>query len=352
MANVLRQLSPWTEHLHDVGEWDLGFGNKIRLYNLFTSEVGNRNMPPGPRSMPVRDPSNMEPNTGRLVPKLCNRRTQEDEFKHFFISSFQTLPGIPQVYVSHGCEGECHESLVERFLHRVELFAQEKYGDGKGAVCLKRIPWQYEGSVDVRKIRLLSHLFEQCALVRDLKIQDIGPANFVAIVRHKLNSFLILQHDVRASRWDKFAPSLIESYLEFWSNVDTRGSGPQILIFLNVIYPLVQHSTWSARLGLSSGGRLQKRVEKELRGILGSNIGSSRKTLPTVLLSELRPVTRDDVMEWFSLHNIFDSEELRLRASLDMFTTGKRLSELKSMAEVELGLRDVHKRFVSNRGYV
>ena len=36
--------------------------------------------------------------------------------------------------------------------------------------------------------------------------------------------------------------------------------------------------------------------------------------IPCCALAELPPVTREDVLEWFSLNRIYDSEEKRMRA--------------------------------------
>jgi len=63
-------------------------------------------------------------------------------------------------------------------------------------------------------------------------------------------------------------------------------------------------------------------------------------------------VTRDDVMEWFSLHNIYDSEEVRLRALERVFQGGALPAGHKSMAEIELQLREIHRDFAIERGYL
>ncbi len=57
-------------------------------------------------------------------------------------------------------------------------------------------------------------------------------------------------------------------------------------------------------------------------------------------------------MEWFSLHDVFDSEELRLSTSMKMFTSAKQRFESRTMAEIEPWLREVHKRCVANEGYL
>jgi len=45
VADVLGQLSRWKEYLHDSGEAEVKHGVRIHLYNLYTDEVGNAELP-------------------------------------------------------------------------------------------------------------------------------------------------------------------------------------------------------------------------------------------------------------------------------------------------------------------
>ena len=45
LADILGQLSGWDDALHDCGEVEVKHGVKVHLVNLFTSEVGNSNLP-------------------------------------------------------------------------------------------------------------------------------------------------------------------------------------------------------------------------------------------------------------------------------------------------------------------
>jgi len=49
----------------------------------------------------------------------------------------------------------------------------------------------------------------------------------------------------------------------------------------------------------------------------------------------LKPIIRDDVLEWFSLHNILETEEQRLNAAGTIFGSVHTMAARKSMAEVE-----------------
>jgi serine/threonine protein kinase len=45
VAEVLSQISTWNSTLHDLGEVEVKHGLKIRVYNLFTDDVGNKELP-------------------------------------------------------------------------------------------------------------------------------------------------------------------------------------------------------------------------------------------------------------------------------------------------------------------
>jgi len=70
------------------------------------------------------------------------------------------------------------------------------------------------------------------------------------------------------------------------------------------------------------------------------------------LLDELKPITRDDVLEWFSFHNILETEEQRLQAAGRIFGGAKAMAASKSMAEIETKLRDVQQAFLQEQGFI
>ncbi len=45
VAEVLTQVSTWNRSLHDLGEAEVKHGDRVRIYNLYTDEVGNRELP-------------------------------------------------------------------------------------------------------------------------------------------------------------------------------------------------------------------------------------------------------------------------------------------------------------------
>lgn len=282
-----------------------------------------------------------EPNLGPLVSKMCDRRPQEDDFRGFFLSGLRERPGAPQVFIIHGEEGECHESLVERLIYQAERLALARPGEHSGAVNFKKIPWQYEGALEPRRNRLLWWLFEQCVPSRTPAPSELTMSAFDQLVSQSLCALIVIQHDIRTACWDRLTRPLIESYLEFWAGLKDDPSRPQLLVFLNVVYPAAVGKwgkVWLERMA-------RKHVEAELRAVCQPGYACW-------MLSELRPITREDVLEWFSLHNIYDSEELRLKASESMFRARGQICSWKPMAEIEARLRELHSNFVMQRGYI
>ena len=283
-------------------------------------------------------------NQGRIVPKMCDRRSQEDDFKGFFLRHRESHRGIPQVCFIHGEEGECHESLVERLTYVVERATDKQ---GRPAPKLKKIPWQYDGSTENRLRRLVAWLSEQVLPNRQATEADVTASGFSKLLQASRAPVVIVQHEVRVARWDAVMPAFLRSYIEFLGDVATGKDGPQLLVFLNVVYPPGgppgnRISEW---FHSTRSGGVKKRVVAELQAL------SDQPTrCPRLLLDELRPVTKDDVMEWFSLHNIYDSQELRMQVSDSLFFSGGRRFLRKSMAEIESRLHQLHQNYMAERG--
>lgn len=45
VAGMLGQLSAWADKLHDLGEAEVKHGLRVRVYNFYTAEVGNTELP-------------------------------------------------------------------------------------------------------------------------------------------------------------------------------------------------------------------------------------------------------------------------------------------------------------------
>ena len=358
IAGILHELSEWKDYLQELGEQEVAEGKRTRISNFSDAFVGNRQIPQKWRGRLRRleQPREREPHLGRLVVKMCNRRAQEDEFRKHFHTNLDLHPGVPQIYLLHGEEGECHESLVDRLIYSVEKHAQVKYSEHKSTVLAKRVPWQYDGTLEARRARLLCWLFEQFVPTHELKLLDLTPADFAKLVTRSLVAFVAIQHEIRAARWDNLCKKTIQAYLQFFSEMEKDPSRPQVLVFLSVIYPRPENRAWREWFKLKPITQrvIRKRIKEDLLEISASLGVASRssRALPCLLLDELQPITRDDLLEWFSLYNICESEEIRLKTSSEVFTPGRGSGKYKPMSEIELFLQDVHQRFVAERGYL
>ena len=137
--------------------------------------------------------------------------------------------------------------------------------------------------------------------------------------------------------------------MTYWSALKVEQTGPQFLIFLNVIYPRLkmQPLNWWKNL-FTAKGFDKGRVEIELKEIaLGQRAG-----LPCLLLKVLLPVTQHEVKDWFSQYNIYDEKKRNELAEKIFTSRNGRLSTYRSMADIEYELRLIHQSYIKERGYV
>src|SRR5579863_9503297 len=86
IADILLQLTDWKSATHDLGECEVKHGIVIQVFNIFTDEFGNSQIPSKLHAA-RRRAATAEPNLGRLVAKMCDRRAQEEEFRHTFMDA-------------------------------------------------------------------------------------------------------------------------------------------------------------------------------------------------------------------------------------------------------------------------
>jgi hypothetical protein len=302
-------------------------------------------------SAPIAPPptrvANRQPNYGKLVAKMCNRRAQEDAFRYFFGSHMEQSPGLPLCFLIQGEEGACHESLVLRIIKLVEDFARKAYGEYKATVNLIKVPWQYEGTVQERSNQLRSVLFEKCAPMQNVSLLDLSPAALARTLSSSLHSFHVIQHEIRTDSWDRQTGDLLTGYLEFWRQLPVTTPPPQILLFLSVIYPPAEEAgrwTWM-RPGLMLQKRKTRRIQDQLQAL-------APRDLPFHVLRELGAITRRDVMDWFSLNNIYDSELRRKKCAQEIFHSAGETFTRRTMAEIEEELTKILNDFRAEGGQV
>jgi serine/threonine protein kinase len=291
-----------------------------------------------------------EPHQGRLVSKMCDRRSQEDEFRAFLMRRTMGNRCYPMLCLIHGDEGECHESLVERLAHHAALASTQQKTEEDAPVKIVKIPWQYEGPPEVRFRRLVAWIFERLVIDQALlNLSDTSSAALGALLKSLRVSFVFLQHDIRAARWDEGTRSLIQSYRRYLATLPWSLDAPYVIVCINVIYPYRSTVDWRRllfnpivlfrNLGKSS-------IHRHLMAI-----AAEQEPCECLLLDELKPISRDDVLEWFSLHNILETEEQRLTAASRIFGNSAATG-YKRMAEIETQLKDVQRNFLLEQGFI
>ncbi|MBD0325323.1 MAG: DUF4062 domain-containing protein, partial [Pyrinomonadaceae bacterium] len=292
----------------------------------------------GPRVEPQRrrETINTGPlNLGPLVAKMCDRRQQENEFFEVFTLNLRARPGLPQVYLIRGEEGECHDSLVERLMStRMKQIAEKKWGAQGSVIIFKTPAWPMEGELIERQQNLQRNLFAEFdpAYMED----DLSATALSRLPILQLTPLVVIRHRIHAARWDRPTRELVEWYMAYWSALKVEQTGPQFLIFLNVIYPRIkmQPAGWWKTL-LRPRQFDKRRVESDLQEIAAGQ----RAGLPFLLLKELLPVTQVEVKDWFSQYNIYDEKKRNELAERIFTARNGRLTSYRSMADIEYELR-------------
>ncbi len=288
-----------------------------------------------------------EPNIGPLVSKMCDRSPQVQEFTDFFVSNLKRRSGVPQIYVVRGEERECHDSLIERLIHtQIKNFAEKRWGEQKGVITFKKLGWAYEGELTELQHELKRMLFAEFdpAYMDD----DLSATALSRLPALSLTPIVVIQHRIHTTRWNNLTGELTEWYLRFWADIGLKPFEQQFLIFLNIIYPRARiNRWWESLLRLK---RINKRsIERELHEIGGLQA----EGCPRLMLKELLPPKQDEVKDWFSHHNVCDSEKIRQELSEKIFKTDDgRIADYKSMADIEHELQKIYQGYIKERGYV
>lgn len=287
-------------------------------------------------------------NLGPLVAKMCDRRQQENEFFEVFTLNLRARPGLPQIYLLRGEEGECHDSLVERLMStRMKQIAEKKWGAQGSVITFKTPAWPAEGELVERKLDLQRNLFSEFdpAYMED----DLTATALSRLPGLQLTPLVVVRHRIHAARWDRTARELVEWYMSYWGALNVEQTGPQFLIFLNVIYPRIrmQPANWWKTI-LRAKQFDKRRVELDLAEIAAGQ----RAGLPCLLLKELLPVTQLEVKDWFSQYNIYDEKKRNELAEKIFTARNGRLTSYRSMADIEYELRLIHQSYIKERGYL
>jgi hypothetical protein len=286
----------------------------------------------GSSSSPVRT------HAGRLVSKTCNRWAQVNEFDSFLRTSRISSPGLPQLYLLPGEEGDAHDSLLERLVHTtLSRFAEEIGGLERGTVGRLRTPWPDSDDLESARRDLSIALMRESDpsyLGDDLSCQAL-----VNSLGRKPHGVIVMHHDLRARHLKRFTPDLVDWYAnEYWGSLQKSRPGQQFIVFLKLIYPARRPFNLGAMLGLVPDGRRMHRAIQER--LTRSGLRSA-----CLVFRELQPLTMDDVSEWFSTNGIIESDRRRLELAQSIFEGHPQ----RNMAHVEAALEEIHRNFLTEQ---
>lgn len=291
-------------------------------------------------------------NLGELVPRLCDRTSQEGSFHIFFSEQVKRHPGRPQIYLIHGAEIEGHASLVERLRWtHIRDYAHHKWGDRRGVMAEKRLTdWPYEGEPADRQRLLLAKLFKAFDNDYEFESDDFSATAFARMSKKRLDPVIILSHEIRTARWNHATGELLKWYLQFWDEVCLHKPQPQFIIFLLVLYPQKENSGFLRSL-LKLSRFDKKNIERELNEIFlprQETLKQDRLGCPSLMLKELTCIARDDVMNWFSHNGIYEDEKTQREKCDGLIKEG----DCRHMADIEYQLKLIHQEFMQKRGLV
>lgn len=225
-----------------------------------------------------------------LFAKLCNRHEQRNQFWHFFIRTAKDCPDRPQFYFIHGGKGQGHESFIERMTkEHIEKYAADNWREEQEVVIQIKARWPELGNLEDRQNSLKMGIFlefnkgyanPECALD---DLQDICSKN----------QFVIICHDIDASKWKKADEELLRWYMgkDCWAGFKCQGDIPRFLIFFTVKY------------AASGFVRFMENLKKKLGCYCFSkeriDILAREAEIPCLPGIEMTPIDQGHLEEWF-----------------------------------------------------
>lgn len=287
------------------------------------------------------------PDLGSLVSKMCDRTKQEEAFSDFFTFQIRQRPGSPQIYIIHGDENECPESLVERFRDTtIQNYANHKWQQ-RAAILRKEVKWSDEGELAQRQKRLVSELFKRFDNTYEFEHDDFSARAFIQLRALALHPVIVIEHQIRGGLWNQSTRGVLELYLNFWDSVSRLKPKPQFLIFFVVSYPLFERfwRGWFKRR--FDKGKIQRdltEIERSRQDLPDHKIDS--EVCRCLVLDELLCIDRDEVMNWFRQHKVFDDRKIWQGRCDQIFKEG----DCRPMADIEYELKLIHREFITQKG--
>ena len=262
------QSYPWRIFPDTLSDWRIGFpldGPDIQL--------------PGPI-----------PSIKRYAYLLCNRQIQVE---HFLDHYNGTQKHRPKIYTIHGNRDENHDSLIARLSYQ---YLGDKQSDTRPRQ-IKIKNWPFKGDLRVLLKVSIMEYFQGSNWGKSV----IG-LSAIDIMNHKTflgQDIIILQHDIHAEYWNGTTSELLKWYVgDFWNVESKDPETPQFVIFINVLY--------SEDLG--DGNFLTRTFSsKYYRSNIIAELNQIAKLFPYdfIVLPELQPVRKTDIVDWLMNENYF-----------------------------------------------
>jgi hypothetical protein len=310
------------------------FKNADELGGLVSAAI-SREFPPTKTAAP---PCSSKPKLGSLVSKMIDRIPQVKDFMRFFREHSKKCPGRPQFYFIHGDEWQGHECLLERLMNTcLKEYAEEEWGREFATIKIDEVPWPKEGSLEDRVVHLKMNVMEKFAGFRETP--DLSALSLARLSCFDKRPLVLIKHNIYSEKWDNHTQPLLSHYLEeFWAGMagDEHEPMPRFLVFFNVRYRFLVEP------GLLRKMFKRKAFSKELiRTLLENLSATSPGNCPCLLLRELTPIERDDVLDWFSEYDIFEFEADKKNCLEAIFREEERPVTSISWAKAEKALAEI-----------
>lgn len=247
---------------------------------------------------------------GVLLPKLCDRERQEEQFRSALAIHLTRRRSQPLVFFLCGEEDDDPDGFIERMLET--CIRIDTVNSSEEIVARITIAWPdgepTDAAVDGLKFMLLDAL--------GLITGDVTDEAFVLEVGKLRDAGIVVVHTLRATSWHpEETPSLLRAYLALWEKLAASPRKPFFIIFIKVIY-----SDVAADL---QAGRSPARIRAALSGIVARQ---RQATALTVRMGEdLGLVHRRDVERWLRSYAAEVSHQTHTRWLNEIFRDGTRL---------------------------
>jgi len=259
----------------------------------------------------------------------CNRGQYLNRYLSFFNAARKDRPGLPMASLVFGKLGQSHDTLVER-LHREVI---KPIVDRESTAALQRgilykksdVRWPDLSDIETQKEDLQIELSREYKGEAPTDYPPTFPATVFAGLEQFTNyQFVTVQHTIdlgSGGDWAGHAQTLKWYLQTYWAEVaktleseTEKPRWPHFLIFIKVRY--------------EPPGLLQRKFDPEaVKTELTEIAKQTDMSFPCTVLGELQTPTRTEVVRWYTDNEIYDSEQDRFDAALNLYTTyGEKIS--------------------------